>query len=113
MTLAGTFRLIDVQRLDLDRKGAIGALKCRFNQHLLLIDVSACDVSTPEVAAALHTAIENRVFRAKRCAMVVASAGVRMQAKRVVSRSDMYFCEDVTDARGWLLDNRMEIASTS
>ncbi len=99
--------------MDLARKSAIGELKCRFNQHLALIDVSGCDVSTPDVAAALQAAIGNRVFRASICAMVVATSAVRMQAKRVVSRSDIYFCNDVAEAKAWLLDQAADRATAA
>lgn len=103
ITLSGTFSLADVEQMDLERKGAIGTLKCGFNDHKVLIDVSRCDLSTPDVAEALQAAIGNPVFRAGQCAMVVASALIRMQARRVVNRPDMRFCASVAEAEAWLI----------
>jgi len=104
MTLSGAFTTLDVARLDLERKAAIGALKGRFNHHRALIDVRGCDLSSPDVAQALQVAIGNPVFRARRCAMVVGSNLVKMQARRVVQRPDMLFCESLDEAERWLLD---------
>ncbi|MBY0519969.1 MAG: STAS/SEC14 domain-containing protein [Sphingomonas sp.] len=101
--LSGTFSVADVEQMDLERKGAIGTLRCRFNDHRVLIDVSRCDLSTPDVAEALQAAIGNPVFRAGKCAMVVASALIRMQARRVVNRPDMRFCTSVEEAEAWLI----------
>lgn len=103
MVLAGTYSVADVERLDLERKSAIGALKIAFNHYVVLIDVRGCDISSQDVAAALNTAIGNPVFRARRCAMVVASTLVRMQARRVVDRPDLQFFEDPAEAEAWLL----------
>lgn len=103
ITLGGTFSVADIELMDLERKGAIGSLRCGFNDHKALIDVVRCDLSTPDVAEALQQAIGNPVFRAGKCAMVVASALVRMQARRVVNRSDLQFCSSVEEAEAWLL----------
>lgn len=103
MTLAGNFTLPDVARMDVARKGAIGRLKGHFNDHLLLVDVTGCAASPPDVAAALQAAIGNRPFRARRCAMVVATGIVKMQARRVVDRPDMLFCNSAAEAEAWLL----------
>lgn len=103
ITLSGTFSVANVEQMDLERKGAIGLLKCGFNDHVVLIDVSRCDLSTPDVAEALQTAIGNPVFRAGKCAMVVATTLIRMQARRVVNRPDMRFCASVEEAEAWLI----------
>ena len=110
ITLSGTFAVADVEQMDLERKGAIGTLRCGFNDHKVLIDVARCDLSTPDVADALQTAIGNPVFRAGKCAMVVASALVRMQARRVVNRPDMRFCASVDEAEAWLIGDCAEAA---
>lgn len=103
ITLGGTFSVADIDQMDLERKGAIGSLRCGFNDHKVLIDVVGCDLSTPDVAEALQAAIGNPVFRAGKCAMVVESALVRMQARRVVNRPDMRFCASVAEAEAWLI----------
>lgn len=102
MSLSGTFTVADVERMDVARKSAIGSLQGQFNEHIALIDVTGCGPSTPEVAEAIQAAIGNRVFRARRCAMVVPSATIKMQARRVIDRPDMVFCASVAEAEAWL-----------
>ena len=109
ITLAGNFTTDDVERMDLARKGAIGSLRGRFNDHLALIDVSACAPSPPDVAAALQAAIGNPVFRARRCAMVVSTGLIKMQARRVVDRPDMLFCATIDEAEARLLEPALKV----
>lgn len=110
--LAGDFTIEDVERMDLGRKGAIGTLRGRFNDHLALIDATGCAPSPPDVAAALQSAIGNPVFRAQRCAMVVASGLIKMQARRVVNRPDMLFCTTLAEAEAFLFDRQTTAPAT-
>lgn len=104
MTLAGFFTLEDVRRFDQERQLAIGKLRCGINQHFTLCDVSGCELSTPDVAAALQRVIGNPIFRSRKCAMVVRGALARLQAKRVVQRQDIQMFDQIADAEAWLME---------
>lgn len=110
MTLGGFFTLDDVRRLDVERRRALSALNCGLNEHLTLCDVVACELSTPEVVAALQSVIGNPMFRSKRCAMVIRGALARLQARRAVQRADVAMFESHPEAEAWLLN--AEVAYT-
>ncbi|MBA3878256.1 MAG: hypothetical protein C0500_00890 [Sphingobium sp.] len=108
MTLGGFFSLDDVERLDAERRRALAALNCGLNQHLTLCDVAACQLSTPDVVAALQRVIGNPLFRSKRCAMVVRGALARMQARRAVQRADVAMFDTRAAAEAWLFTADVE-----
>lgn len=101
--LEGMFNLDDVRAMDQERHRAITRLGCPPNQHLFFCDATGTHLSTPEVAAALHHAISNPLFRAKRCTIVVSSMLARLQARRVVDRADVQLFDDLAKAEAWLL----------
>lgn len=103
MTLGGFFSVADVEKLDAERHAALLRLRCGLNQHLSLVDVRACELSTPEVAAALQKMLGNPIYRSRRCALILNGALARMQARRVVQRADVAMFDDVDAATAWLL----------
>lgn len=113
LTMSGMFTADDVRRMDHERQRAIGQLRCGFNRHLALCDVSATELSTTDVADALRQAIGQPMFRARRCAMVLSGTLARMQARRVVDRPDVAFFDTVAEAEAWLMRPFLSDESTA
>jgi hypothetical protein len=103
MKLGGHFTIADVQRLEADRRAALRELGCRVNQHLTLCDVSACQLSAPDVVIELQKVIGNPLTRSRKCAMVVRGALARLQARRAVQRDDVAMFDTAVEAEAWLL----------
>ena len=110
-TLSGFFEIDDVVRYQLGRNDALRRLGCLPNRHVTLVDVSGCQLSTPDVVAALQKVIGEPGFRSWRCAMVVPGALARMQARRAVQgrgEVEMFDCRE--NAERWLLETEQVAA---
>ena len=103
--LSGFFDLEDVARYARERNVAIRKLGCLPNRHLTLIDATTCQLSTPDVVAALQGVIGEPGYRSLRCAMVVPGALAKMQARRAVQRSDVGMFDTLEEAERWLLSD--------
>lgn len=70
--------------------------------YLMLVDTSGCSVQLQEVlgAFAAHAAT---FPKARRIAAVITSSLIRMQVRRVLTRSYMRLFETAAEARAWLL----------
>ena len=108
--LSGFFELEDVARYARERNLAIRKLGCPPNRHLTLIDATSCQLSTPDVVAALQGVIGEPGYRSLRCAMVVPGALAKMQARRAVQRGDVGMFDTDDAAERWLLAEPAERA---
>ena len=102
-TLSGFFTLDDVAHYEIERRRALDRLGCQPNRHVTLCDVSGCQLSTPDVVAALQRVIGDPRYRSLRCAMVVPGTLAKLQARRVVQRGDIAMFDDPLAAEAWLL----------
>ena len=102
-TLAGFLDRALVQLVAEQQVAAAARLRCPPNQHLTMIDISACKIQSQDVVEAFRTILDDPRYRSRKLAVVVGSSLARMQMRRVLQRDVTAYVETRAEARAWLM----------
>lgn len=100
--LSGFFDLQDVAAVEVKKRAALVKLGCAQNEHITLVDVSACKLQPQDVVRAFKVAISDPRYMSRRIAFVTGSSLSRMQVRRMLDRDDAAFFDTVDAAEAWL-----------
>ena len=99
--IAGMLTIDQVRELYRQEHDAIRAMGCPIGEHLVLVDLTACPLQLQDIDGAFKNGIEAST-KAKRLAMVTGSSLARMQARRILRRSDAGMFETEAEALTWM-----------
>lgn len=100
----GFFSPADLAGYAAAKTRALASLACRPNEHVTLCDFTACVPQAREVLELFQRSLDDPAGRSRRLAVVLGSALARLQAQRVVERSDSAFFQSVPEAEAWLFE---------
>ena len=100
--LAGFLTVAEVQDYASEAEPLIDRCAAR-GGYRMLIDVSGCSIQAQEVVTAFQRHVA-RVPQAQRLAVITGSSIVRMQVRRIISRSGIEMFSDRAAAMTWLSD---------
>jgi len=104
VSLGGFFALGDVAALEVEKRAALVRLGCGPNQHVTLVDVTACKLQPQDVVGAFQATIAEPRYMARRIAFVTGSSLARMQVRRMTTRNDAAIFDSVKAAEAWLFE---------
>jgi hypothetical protein len=104
IVMSGFFAFENAAQLEIDRHAALVRLGCARNQHVTLVDVTACKLQPQDVVLAFQVALANPRYMSRRIALVTGNSGVRMQVRRVTTPSHANFFETTEAAEAWLFE---------
>ena len=102
--LSGFFQVDDVAALEVEKRAALARLGTAPNDHVTLVDVSACKLQPQDVFRAFQAAIADPRYMARRIAFVTGDSLSRMQVRRMLTRDDADFFDHVDTAEAWLFE---------
>ena len=104
--LGGFFDDAAFGRFAADRAAAFRRRRCGPNEHLTLVDVSACLIQSQDMFGAFRSFFTDGPSRSRRMALVVGSSLARMQVRRLLAGRDSVACfERESEALAWLFDD--------
>ena len=101
LKITGMMTEDDVDRFYLDEYAAIRGMGCRPGEHYALVDLTECDLQLQDVASAFEKRIGSN-GKARRLAMFTGRSAARMQARRILKRSDAGLFATREEAEAWL-----------
>jgi hypothetical protein len=100
-TLSGFFSLSQVAAYAHDSEQLIRDISIRRGRYRMVIDIRNCAIQSQDVIAAFGAHVAG-VPRAHRLAVVVRSAIVRGQIRRIIGRPEIAIFEDLAEAVNWI-----------
>ena len=102
LQLSGFWSATDFARFKKRIVGAVTDLGTGPGQHMILVDLREATLQTQELISNAQDFIANAENKARRIALVAASALARMQTKRLVVRPGVVLFETIEEAERWL-----------
>ncbi len=112
LTLAGLFETSDAHAFDRQRRAGMRGLRCRPNQHLTLVDISAMKIQPQDILPLFADILADPRTHARRLAFVTGASLARMQIKRLPQRASVAVFATAAAAEGWLFAGSMPLART-
>ena len=84
---------------------AVAAMRCKLGEHLALVDLRECALQLQDVAAMFAQEIQSEAG-ARKLALVTGGSAVRMQARRILTRSAAGLFDTIERAEEWLFDEQ-------
>jgi hypothetical protein len=100
--LGGQLAVLDVTGLFEAERAAVASMHVKMGQHLMLIDARELGVQSQAVVRAMQDVLITHEA-ARRIALVVGGALLKMQTKRVMSGTEFRIFDAIADAERWLL----------
>lgn len=104
IVLSGQLAASDIAGLFEAERAAVALIQGQMGQHLLLIDARELGVQPQAVAQAMQSVLLTHEA-ARRIALVVGGALMKMQTKRVMSGTDFQTFDTIDAAEEWLLSD--------
>jgi hypothetical protein len=111
-TLSGFFSLGQVAAHAGEAERLIRDVSARYGHYRMVIDIRGCAIQSQDVIAAFGVHVAS-VSRARRLAVVVSSAIIRGQIRRIIGRPEIAIFEDFAAAVGWVDDAPDEAGALS
>ena len=102
LTLGGFYEPDEALRLARHVGAAVAKLGRPRNQHVTLCDIRDMAIQSQGAVEAFMRVVATDGIRSRRLAFVVARSLARLQARRLTSRADVEFFDDIAPAEGWL-----------
>lgn len=102
LRMGGFFQPTDIEDLALALTHAIERLGTEPNAHRTLCDITAMKIQTQESVAIFAGVVGSPKLRSAKLAFVTGATLARMQARRLTSRENVAFFDDVEQALCWL-----------
>lgn len=102
VTMSGFYEPDEALAFGQDIVRAQTRLECAPNDHLTLCDIRDMAIQSQSAVEAFMRVVGSDRIRSRKLAFVVARSLARMQARRLTTRPNVEFFEDVTDAEAWL-----------
>ena len=102
LTMAGFYEREDVDGLARDVAAAVAALGCAPHQHLTLADIRDMAIQSQTAVDGFMGLVGSHGVRSRKLAFITSRSLARMQARRLTSRPDVEFFDDVPSAEAWL-----------
>ena len=103
LKLCGMLTVDEVAAMYADEYRAIRAMGCRRGEHLVLADLTKCNIQMQDVSAALQSLVQQK-GTAKRVAMFTGSSLAKMQARRIAITQHAAVFATEEDALAWLFE---------
>lgn len=104
LQLAGFWSAEDFDKFKRTYTHALADLGMAPNQHVILVDLREATLQTQALIADVQAFMANFGNRARRIALVAASALARMQTKRLAIRTDIVLFATMEAAEEWLFE---------
>jgi hypothetical protein len=102
--LEGFWTADDFEHFIADEQAALSKLKCPAGKHIVLCDLSNLNVVAQDVVAHIVTELNSQGPRdAAWVAIIIHSTLLKMQMKRLITRSNMMIFDTDEQGREWLL----------
>lgn len=102
LTMGGFYEPDEVPALARAMAEAVAALDCAPNQHLTLADIRDMAIQSQKAVGAFMGLVGSEGVRSRKLAFVTSRSLARMQARRLTSRPDVEYFDDVESAEAWL-----------
>lgn len=104
LKLVGMLSAQEVAAMYAEEYVAIRAMGCQHGDHLVLADLTECNIQTRTVSEALQSIVQKK-GSAKRVAMFMGSSLAKMQARRIATSQNARVFEHRAEALDWLLQS--------
>lgn len=102
LTMGGFYEPEEALALARHMAAAVSELGAPRNAHLTLADIRDMAIQSQDAVAAFMQVVGAEDIRSRKLAFVVARSLSRMQARRLTSRPDVEFFDDMPSAEAWL-----------
>ena len=101
LKLAGMLTPAEMESMYREEYAAIAAMGCAIGEHVVLADLTECNVQLQDVSAALQ-AVVSKHGKAKRVAMVMERPLAKLQARRIAESQEARIFTSRDEALAWL-----------
>jgi hypothetical protein len=102
LTMGGFYLPEEVPQLARDMALAVAALGCGPHEHVTLCDIRTMAIQSQKAVEAFMGLVGSEGVRSRKLAFITSRSLARMQARRLTSRPDVEFFDDIPAAEAWL-----------
>lgn len=102
LKLVGMLTVEEVAAMYAEEYKAIRDMGCPLGEHVVLADLTECNIQMQDVSAALQSLVQEK-GKAKRIAMFTESSIAKMQARRIAINQKAAVFSHKSEALAWLM----------
>jgi len=104
INMRGLFDPAHARQFAAEKEIAFQRLRCKPNEHVTLVDVTACLIQPQSVVGMFQSIIADPRFKARRIAFVVGGSLAKMQLRRILDGRDTQYFQSRDAAERWLFE---------